>query len=170
MVLQGRHPHSNRHRSQQDLEKVSKALSLLDIEDIAMRDFGAISGGQQQKVTIARAIAQEAKVLLLDEPTSNLDIMHQLEVMDLLRRLVRKNNMSAIISLHDLNLTSRYADNVIMLKRGNVISSGEPLFVLTPENIASVYHVEVVVKSVEGRPYIVPLRPLFHHPSRRPDD
>jgi iron complex transport system ATP-binding protein len=167
MVLLGRYPHGNRQRGKRNLEKAFKALRLLGIEDLAMRKFSEISGGQQQKVTIARAIAQEAEILLLDEPTSNLDIMHQLEVMELLKHLVKRNEMSAIISMHDLNLTSRYADKVIMLDQGKIVAAGDPFSVLTPENIASVYHVEVVVKRVQQKPHIVPLRPLSNYSCRR---
>jgi iron complex transport system ATP-binding protein len=160
MVLLGRYPHGNGHTGSKDLEKAFKALGRMGIEDLAMKDFGAISGGQQQKVTIARAIAQEADVLLLDEPTSNLDIRHQLEVMDLLRHLVRDNTLSAIITMHDLNLAARYADTVIVLDRGRIIASGDPSHILTPETIASVYGVAVEVGSIRNRPHIIALNPL----------
>ena len=170
MVLQGRYPHANGRRRKQDLDKAFEALCLMGAQDLAMKNFGEISGGQQQKATIARAIAQEAKVLLLDEPTSNLDIRRQLEVMELLRRLVDKNGMSAIISMHDLNLTSRYADKVVMMDQGSVVAAGEPLAVLTTENIAAVYHVEVAVMNVQDRPYIVPLKPLSDRSPQNPDD
>jgi iron complex transport system ATP-binding protein len=160
MVLLGRRPHLNWRNSRGDILNALKALRLLNIEDLAMRNFNEISGGQQQKVIIARALAQEAEVLLLDEPTSNLDILHQLEVMELIKRLVSDIGVSAIISVHDLNLASTYSDKVIMLKRGKIVAAGDPFSVLTNENIASVYSVEVAVKNERGRPYIVPLRPL----------
>ena len=169
MVLQGRYPHRHLRHDKKDLEKALNALRLMGAEDLAMRDFGAISGGQRQKVTMARAIAQEADILLLDEPTSNLDIMHQLEVMELLKYLVKQKEISAIVTLHDLNLAARYVDTVILLDQGKIIASGEPCSVLTSENIASVYHVEVVVNSVQGRPHIVPIKPLSNHSYRKPD-
>jgi iron complex transport system ATP-binding protein len=159
MVLLGRYPHK-KHKGK-NLEKAYEALRLLDMENIAMRNFNEISGGQQQKVTIARAIAQEAEIFLLDEPTSNLDILHQLEVMELLRRFVREYDRSAVISMHDLNLTSRYADTVILLDQGKIVAAGEPFSVLTPENIAAIYHVAVEVKNIENRPHIIPVGPLL---------
>jgi iron complex transport system ATP-binding protein len=160
MVLLGRYPYLNGHIGNRDLEKAFKALGLMGIEDLAMKDFRAISGGQHQKATIARAIAQEAEVLLLDEPTSNLDIRHQLEVMDLLQRLVKTNTLSAIITMHDLNLAARYADTVIVLDRGRIVASGDPSTALVPETIASVYRVVVEVGSVRNKPHIIPLEAL----------
>lgn len=160
MVLIGRSPQMNWRCSKADLAKVLQALQLLGIEDLAMRNFNQLSGGQQQKVTIARALAQEAEVLLLDEPTSNLDILHQLETIELVRDLAQQGKLSAIISVHDLNLAARYADAVIMLKQGKIVASGKPFSVLTPETIADVYNVEVVVREEMGKPSIIPLRPL----------
>ncbi len=160
MVLLGRHPHRNGYVGNKDLEKAINALKMMGIEDLAMKDFGAISGGQQQKVTIARALAQEAEVLLLDEPTSNLDIRHQLEVMDLLKHLVTTNTLSTIVTMHDLNLAARYADTIIVLARGRIVALGDPSTALIPETIASVYRVEADVRYVQGKPYIIPMKPL----------
>jgi iron complex transport system ATP-binding protein len=158
MVLMGRHPH--RKRGEPNVEKALNALRRLGIEDLAMKNFNEISGGQQQKVSIARAIAQEAGILLLDEPTSSLDLRHQLEVMQLLRQTVDQNATAAILTMHDLNLAARYADKVILLNQGKIVDAGRPVFVLTHENIASVYGVEARVVNVAGIPCIVPLTPL----------
>ena len=160
-VLMGRRPHLGWRSSEHDIEKVLEALKLLEIEDFALRDFNEISGGEQQKVFLARALAQEADVLLLDEPTSNLDIRHQLEVMEVIRSLVVEKGISAIMAIHDLNLASRYADRVVMLNGGRICSAGDPALVLTAENIKSVYGVEAVVKNESGKPYIVPIRPIW---------
>ncbi len=119
-------------------------LEMMNIEDLAMRDINELSGGQEQRVFIARALAQEPEVLLLDEPTSNLDIQHQLEVMEIIRDLVVKNGISAIMAVHDLNLASRYTDRVVIMKEGKVFDAGSPSDVLTPENIRSVYNVELM--------------------------
>ncbi len=159
-VLMGRRPHQGWHTSEEDKEKVWEILRLLDIEEFALKFFTELSGGQQQKVLIARALAQEAEVLLLDEPTSNLDIMRQLEVMDIIKGLVKKEEVTAIVAIHDLNLASRYSDRIIMMKRGNIVAVGDPTSVLTAENIASVYGVETIVRKQSETPYIVPLRPI----------
>ena len=159
-VLMGRRPHLGWKSSERDLDKVLEILELLGIVEFAMRDFNEISGGQQQKVLIARALAQEADVLLLDEPTSNLDIRHQLEVMKIMTDIVRKNGISAVMAIHDLNLASRYTDMILMMNGGRIFAAGEPTSVLTVENIKRVYGVEVLVKSDEERPYIIPVRPI----------
>ena len=158
-VLMGRSPHIGWHSSEKDNEKVLDVLQMLNIEDLAMRDINETSGGQQQRVFIARALAQEPNILLLDEPTSNLDIQHQLEVMEIIKDLVAKKGISAIMAVHDLNLASRYADRVIIMKGGRIFDAGSPPDVLTPENIRSVYGVEAeVINRNGGMPYIIPIR------------
>ena len=159
-VLMGRRPHLGWKSSEEDMDKVLEILELLGIVEFAMKDFNEISGGQQQKVLIARALAQEADVLLLDEPTSNLDIRHQLEVMEILKDIVRKNGISAVMAIHDLNLASRYTDRILMMNGGRIFAAGDPASVLTVENIKRAYGVEVLVKSDGERPYIIPLRPI----------
>ena len=159
-VLMGRRPHLGWKSSEEDLDKVLEILELLGIVEFAMRDFNEISGGQQQKVLIARALAQEADILLLDEPTSNLDIRHQLEVMEIMTDVVRKNGISAVMAIHDLNLASRYTDRILMMNEGRIFAAGDPASVLTVENIRQVYGVEVLVKSDGERPYIIPIKPI----------
>jgi iron complex transport system ATP-binding protein len=160
MVMLGRRPHINWQSSEKDNEKVWAALKMLNIERIAMRDFYALSGGEQQRVLIARSLAQEAKVLLLDEPTSNLDIRHQLEVMELTRKLVSKEHLAAAIAIHDLNLASRFCDKIVMMKDGKIFAAGDAHSVLSSENISSVYGVEVTIKFNNNIPYIIPIAPL----------
>jgi len=159
-VLMGRRPHLGWRSSEKDEEKVLDVLQMLNIENLAMRDINELSGGQQQKVFIARALVQEPDVLLLDEPTSNLDIRHQLEVMEIITSIVREKKISAIMAIHDLNLASRYADRIVMLNGGTIIDAGDPSSVLTPENIKQVYGVEAVVRNESERPFIVPIRPV----------
>lgn len=161
MVLLGRYPHRGHDRTSGDIQIAMEALRMLGIEKLAMRSLDKISGGQRQKVSIARAIAQEARVLLLDEPTSNLDIMHQLEVMGLLRRLVRDNSMSVVVSVHDLNLASRYADTIILLHHGRIVAMGDPEWVLSAENIERVYRMKVEVKKLRHGLHIIPITPLL---------
>ncbi|HDN67967.1 iron ABC transporter ATP-binding protein [ANME-1 cluster archaeon ex4572_4] len=159
-VLMGRRPHLGWRSSEKDTEKVLEVLELMKIEEFAMRDIHELSGGQQQKVFIARALTQEPDILLLDEPTSNLDIRHQLEVLDVIKEVVRRRGISAVMAIHDLNLASRYADRIVMLNGGRVFAAGEPSAVLTQENIKQAYGVVAEVKREKGRPYIVPLRPV----------
>jgi len=159
-VLMGRRPHLGWRSSEKDEGKVLDVLQMLNIENLAMRDINELSGGQQQKVFIARALVQEPDVLLLDEPTSNLDIRHQLEVMEIITSIVREKKISAIMAIHDLNLASRYADRIVMLNGGTIIDAGNPSSVLTPKNIKQVYGVEAVVRNESERPFIVPIRPV----------
>jgi iron complex transport system ATP-binding protein len=159
-VLMGRRPHLSWRSSDEDIDKVVEILQLLGIEGFALRDFNELSGGEQQKVLLARALAQEASVLLLDEPTSNLDIRQQLEVMDIIKNLVTEREISAIMAIHDLNLASRYADRVVMLNEGEIFVTGEPVSVFTVENIAHIYGVEAMVRNDDGKPYIVPMSPV----------
>ena len=159
-VLMGRRPHLGWKSSEEDMDKVLEILELLGIMEFAMKDFNEISGGQQQKVLIARALAQEADILLLDEPTSNLDIRHQLEVMEIMKNVVKKKGISAVMAIHDLNLASRYTDRILMMNEGRIFATGDPASVLTIENIKHAYGVEVLVKSDGERPYIIPLRPI----------
>lgn len=159
-VLMGRRPHLGWRTSEKDTEKVLETLHMLHIEDLAMRDINELSGGQMQKVFIARALAQEADVLLLDEPTSNLDVRHQLEVMHTIKSIVRKKGISAIMAIHDLNLAARYADRIIMMSDGTIFSAGGPASVLTRDNIKQVYGVIAEVNYNDGKPYIVPLKPV----------
>ena len=157
-VLLGRRPHVGWRSGEKDRKNVLKALQMLNIEKFAMRDINELSGGQQQKVFIARALTQEPDVLLFDEPTSNLDIKHQLEVMEIIKSIVREKEISAIMAIHDLNLASRYADRIIMMTDGEIFSAGDSVSVLTPESIKQVYGVEAEVNHIHGRPYIVPIR------------
>ncbi len=159
-VLMGRRPHIGWLSSSDDEERVWEVLRLLGIEELAMSGFGELSGGQQQKVLIARALVQDTKGMRLDEPTSNLDIWHQLDVMNIVRDLVKKRRMTALMALHDLNLASKYSDGIIMMKKGRIMAAGDPASVLTPENIETIYNVEVAVRSQSEDPFIVPIRQI----------
>jgi len=163
-ILLGRRPYIGWKVTERDIDKVLEIVELLRIEELSLRPFDELSGGERQKVLIARALAQDPEVLLLDEPTSNLDIKHQLEVMEVIKRITKDHGILAIMAIHDLNLASRYADRVAMMYRGRIEAVGPPEEVLTPENIRSVYGVEVeVVNTNGGRPYIMPVRPCTQH-------
>ncbi|MBN1785651.1 MAG: heme ABC transporter ATP-binding protein [Candidatus Methanofastidiosa archaeon] len=144
IVMMGRIPHLGRMQSEgkEDIEIVKRAMKLTAISDLYYRYASNLSGGEVQRVIIARALAQQPKILLLDEPTSNLDINHQFETMKLIRYLAKKENMIVVIISHDLNLSMRYCDNLLLLDGGKVFSAGRPEDVLTSENIRKVYGVE----------------------------
>ena len=161
MVLLGRRPHISWKPSPHDLERVADILRELKLTDVALRDLGHLSGGQRQKVLLARALAQDPDFLLLDEPTSSLDLRHQLEVMEIIRGLVKGNGAGAMIAMHDLNLASRFSDRIIMLHNGRIFSEGPPWQVMTPENIRAVYGVEAMVRQENGYPLIQPLRQVI---------
>jgi len=148
IVMMGRIPHLKRMQSEseKDIEVVKRAMRMTAIDRLYYRYVNNLSGGEVQRVVIARALAQEPKILLLDEPTSNLDINHQFETMKLIRDLARKEGMIVVIISHDLNLSMRYCDNLILLKEGKVFSSGSPESVLTKENIRNVYGVEAMIE------------------------
>lgn len=158
-ILMGRRPHISWRVSDRDLEIVTEVIELLHLEDLAMRDFGQLSGGQKQKVLIARALAQEPSVLLLDEPTSNLDMKHQLEVMEIIREMVQRKSISAVMAVHDLNLAARFVDKLAVLKNGRIWAAGDASSLLTPDIIREVYSVEAVVMQLE-RPFVIPIRSL----------
>lgn len=154
-VLLGRKPFFQWDVTQRDLETVQEVLELLGLEECAHREVNALSGGERQKVSIARALAQQAPVLLFDEPTSSLDLRNQLEVLDLTKQVVRQQNLAAVVILHDLNLALRFADRFLVMKEGAVRAFGGRE-VVDPEMIWDVYGVQAQVLEVNGRPVVVP--------------
>lgn len=155
-VLLGRRPHFGWEAGSQDFAVVRRVLARLDLEDFALRTLDELSGGELQKVLLARALAQEPRVLLLDEPTSNLDLRNQLEVLATLRRTVREEKLAAAVVLHDLNLALRFSDRFLLLKNGTILARGG-FEVMTPENLAQVYGVPVTVERFNDVPLVVPL-------------
>ncbi len=158
VVLMGRRPYVSWTLSERDSEIVAKTLDFLGIGHLAFRHFNELSGGEMQKVTVARALAQQAKIMLFDEPTSALDIRHQLEILCILKHLTINKERSCIVTMHDLNLASRFSDNILLLKRGEIYASGKPDQVITASNIKEVYGVDCIVSnSVLGKPQITPI-------------
>ncbi|MGI9862466.1 ABC transporter ATP-binding protein [Moorella naiadis] len=155
-VLLGRKPHIKWDVTPADLEIVYRILHLLGLEEFSLRYLDELSGGEQQKVIIARALAQEPGVLLLDEPTSNLDLKNQLEVLRTVQNAVREQNLAAVVVMHDINLALRFADKFLLLKNSTIFACGG-LEVMTPANLAAVYGVPVVVARMQGVPVVVPL-------------
>ncbi|HHW41666.1 MAG TPA: ABC transporter ATP-binding protein [Syntrophomonadaceae bacterium] len=155
-VLLGRKPHIRWDATARDLEIVREVLAVLGMEEFSLRYLDELSGGELQKVIIARALAQEPRVLLLDEPTSNLDLKNQFEVLQIVKRAARERNIAVVVVMHDLNLALRFADKFLLLKNGAVFACGGRE-VMTPENIAGVYGVPVAVERMADVPVVVPL-------------
>ena len=159
-VLLGRFPllkNSWDNYSEKDYEIVENNISLLNIEELRDRNVETLSGGELQKALLARALAQEAKILLLDEPTSALDLNNAVEFMKILKNISIKKEISVIIIIHDLNLASLFCDSLIILKDGKFIEKGSPKEVINEENIKSVYNLECKVCYNENdKPYIIP--------------
>ena len=154
-VLMGRHPHSKWKSLDDDLDIVYDTLKMLGISHLAMRPFNELSAGQHQKVMLARGLVQEPQILLLDEPTSNLDIRHQLDVTKMLKRLSDEKHILIIMISHDINIAAKYADEVIMMHDGTIFAVGSPNDVITADNLRTVYGVESLVVSDEGRPHVI---------------
>lgn len=161
VVLMGRNPHLSRFQmeSERDITIARRAMELTDTWHLAERPVNELSGGERQRVIIARALAQEPKILLLDEPTVHLDINNQLEVMDLLKELCIKKGLIVLAVFHDFNLAARYCDSAILLKDGKIVSAGNLEAVLTSENIRSVFRVDAMVKRhpITNSLYVIPI-------------
>ncbi len=161
-VLLGRKPHMKWGPTSHDISVVENVLQVMGLAEHSLRPVKTLSGGQAQKVVIARALAQEPDVLLLDEPTSNLDVRNQLEVMGLVTDAVKHRGVCAMIAIHDLNLALRFADTVLFLKQGQVYAI-ENRESITPEVIQEVYGVTALIKEVAGHSVVVPLHCCTHH-------
>jgi len=149
VVLLGRRPHISWRISDADRDKVSKTLQLFDLEDFAFRRFDRLSGGERQRVIVAKAVAQNPSLFLFDEPTSDLDLKNQIEVMKRIRHLVDDKNerKSALVAVHDINLACRFADRILLLHEGKVKAFDTPESVLNEQNIAEVFGVTSTILS-----------------------
>lgn len=169
LVARGRFPHQGllRQWTMDDRAKVAEAMAATGVTDLAERAVGELSGGQRQRVWLALALAQDTPILLLDEPTTFLDIAHQLDVLRLCRRLHRTGEYTLVTVLHDLALAFRFADHVIAMKDGKIVAQGPPGEIATPVIMREVYGIESVVieDPATGGPLVVPLEPEGETPA-----
>jgi iron complex transport system ATP-binding protein len=159
VVLMGRTPYLNwfERENQDDLEIAMAALERTETKDLATRRMGELSGGEQQRVLIARALAQATPVMLFDEPTAHLDLRHQERLLQLIRSLCKDEQLAVLVTLHDLNLVARLADRVVLLSDGGIHSQGIPTQVLRPDALEEVYGIQIHVIShpLNGNPLIL---------------
>ena len=159
IVLMGRNPHLGllQYEGARDLAITWQAMERTATQSLAERRVGEISGGEIQRIVIARVLAQEPKSILLDEPTANLDISHQVEILDLIKNLCLENNLTVVAALHDLNLASQYCDRLILINNGRVHAQGTPREVINSRNIKEVYGAEgcVYAHPVNGLPVVL---------------
>lgn len=167
LVARGRHPHRGRLQrwTAEDERVVADAMTWTGVADLSDRPVDELSGGQRQRVWIAMAVAQDTPVLLLDEPTTYLDITHQLDVLDLCRVLTDRPGRTTAIVLHDLNHACRYADHLVAMRAGEVVAAGAPRDIVTPELIRRVFDVDAVVLDdpTTGTPLVVPISNHHRH-------
>jgi iron complex transport system ATP-binding protein len=163
LVSMGRTPYLGRFRPEGpgDVEAVDRALAATETGALSNRFASDLSGGERQRVHLARALAQETNILLLDEPTANLDVAHQLQILGLVQKLT-KAGRSAVVALHDLSLAARYADRVVVLARGGIALSGPPRDVITEETLRLYFGIRarVVCDESDGMITVVPLEPM----------
>lgn len=161
LVSRGRHPHRGvfQRWSAADTARVDDAMAKTGVAALADRPVGDLSGGQRQRVWIAMALAQEPRILLLDEPTTFLDLSHQIEVLDLLRTLNRTDGTTIVVVLHELNLAARYADDLVVMSRGRVVAHGAPADVLTSDVVAQAFDLDALVMPdpLTSTPLVIPV-------------
>ena len=154
-VLMGRKPYIGWTYSEHDRKITLDTLKQMKLDDLGTRLFNTLSGGEKQKTLLARAMAQDCRVMLLDEPTSNLDLKHKKEVMMILKKISNKKKNAVIMAIHDLNLAALFCDRLILLSQGKKVEEGSPVEVITKENLKKIYDVEVDISFHNNNPYII---------------
>ena len=162
LVLLGRNPYLRRfqNENQVDLEIVKEAMNITNTWYLKDRSINELSGGEIQRVTIARVLAQQTEIILFDEPVSHLDLHHQVDFFNTIKKLIKERNITVLVTVHDLNLAAQYGDNIIIVNDGAIEAVGSPEQVITSENIEKVYKVKVHIANnpIDGRPFIIPLK------------
>lgn len=161
IVMMGRNPYISRFKGETKLDRdiVTEAMKVTDTLEFADRPITELSGGEKQRVILARALAQQPKILLLDEPTSHLDISYQIEILNLIKKLVKEKDIGALSAIHDPNLASQFCDKIILMKDGKIYDFGPPKEVLTSKNLKDVFNIDVIVRQhpIYDSIYILPL-------------
>ena len=157
MVMLGRLPHQGISTAARDQRICLAAIERLALEPLALRHFSDLSGGERQRVLMARALAQQGRLLLLDEPTSDLDLRHQLANLQTVRDLADQDGVGAVIAIHDLALAARFCDSLLMLKHGRLHDAGPSSQVLTPTNIEALFDIGARIGADAGLPYVIPI-------------
>lgn len=159
-VITGRMPKMQARASEQDVAAAENILRELNLMDFAMRDMFQLSGGERQRILVARALAQEPEIMLLDEPTSNLDLHYQLETMEIMKDMTRTKGIGVIAVIHDLNSVSRYADQVFLLGKHGMTASGTPEAVINAENMQQAFNVRSEFSEIAGHQVMVPIQSI----------
>nr|WP_330397320.1 ABC transporter ATP-binding protein [Maledivibacter halophilus] len=161
IVMMGRSPYLNRFEAEgeKDLKISKKAMEMTDTWNLRDRTINTLSGGERQRVIIARALAQQSDILVLDEPISNLDIHHQINLLNITKELSEKENITVIAVLHDLNFAIQYSDYLILMNEGRIVDEGLPKEVITHDNIKNVYDIDIHIMNnpITGKPHIIPI-------------
>lgn len=160
LVAFGRTPYhgfGSLSNSEEDEEKIMRALEITNTEKLKDKAVAQLSGGQKQRVWIAMALAQDTKILFLDEPTTYLDIRYQLQILKLVRKLNEEYGMTVIMVLHDINQSLYYSDEIVAMKDGRITAQGKPEEIITSELIKNVYDVELGISAVNGKPFVLPV-------------
>lgn len=159
-VMMGRMPYVNKNYTTEDEKIVFSIIKEMNLEEFAFRNIKEMSGGERQRVFIARAMAQQPKIIILDEPTSSLDLYNQLFILYTITKLAKENNITIIMTIHDLNLASMFCDNILMLKDAHIFAHGKPESILTAENIYEMYKVRTEITTPENYKHIRLLKDL----------
>lgn len=164
IVLMGRNPYLRRFQTEStyDMDIAKSAMDITDTWHLREKNIGMVSGGERQRVIIARALAQQTNIMLLDEPVSQLDMQHQIEILEILKKLTEDKKISVIVSLHDLNMAAQYCDKIILMDKGKVFKEGLPDEIIAKENIQKVYGMDVFIMKnpYTCKPHLIPLRKI----------
>jgi iron complex transport system ATP-binding protein len=159
IIEMGRYPHQGKwhHWSEGDEKAIGRAVSLTRVEKFLEKNFNELSGGEQQRVLIARAIAQEPEVLILDEPIAHLDLRFQYEVLHLCQKLKKEQGLTILSVLHEINLAAEFSDRMLLMNKGFVLAKGTPAEVIKPGHIHDAYGINIEIVEKNGKPYLFPI-------------